>query len=78
MTAYNKIPGVDDSLNFPLELLLQMSRVGPLKYLVVPMTQAQRDNLTESDLWHGRTIYNLTADVLQAWNGVLWQSYTIS
>ena len=69
MTVYNRFPAVDDNLDFPQEILDRLAKSQQLKHLVVPMTQTARDNLEGDDLWKGRTIFNLTDNVLQTWIG---------
>ena len=69
MTAYNRFPAVNANLDFPPEILDRLAKSLQLRYLVVPMTQAVRDSLSEGDLWVGRTIFNTTDNVLQSWVG---------
>lgn len=77
--AFNLFPAVDDEFNFPPQIREQLAKSPELRFLVVPMTQAQRDNLTEDELWLGRTIFNLSFNTLQTWVGTdpdPWVTYS--
>lgn len=55
---------------------IQLALSPEFKNMIIPMVQTSIDNLSESDLWDGRTIYNKTIQKLQTWSELtaLWTS----
>lgn len=62
--------GVDNDKNFPPEIREQLAKSDELKFTIVPMSETQKDNLSEKDLWHGRVIYNLNKKAIETWNSI--------
>ena len=80
--VYNLLPALDDDYNFPVEVRVQLAKSDQLKYFVIPMSTTVRDNLSNSEKWVGRTIYNTTTKRLETyqmteeWVGYLDDTYT--
>ncbi len=65
--TYELFPAVDEDFNFPIEVRKQLAKSEQLRNLVVPMSEVQRDSLTNDELWFGRVIYNTTSEALESW-----------
>jgi hypothetical protein len=61
-------PFWDENYDVPVEVRERLASSSEFKGLVLPLTETDKNNLTGSDLWHGRTIYNTTLDKLETWN----------
>lgn len=74
--TYNLFPSVDSDFNLPKEVRRQLAKSDELKHLVIPMSQTTRDLLSDTELWVGRTIYNLTTKKLETFqDNDTWSAY---
>ena len=60
--AYDLYPAVDEDYNFPPEVRQAIATAPETRNTVIPMTTTQRNNLTGTDLWDGRLIFNTDTD----------------
>lgn len=58
----------NDEYIVPVEVRIQLAKSEQLRNMIVPMTKNERDGLPLVEHWSGRTIYNLTEDVVETWN----------
>lgn len=57
----------DDQFNLPQEVIERLSQSDEFKHLIVPMPTSVRDQLSSSERWNGRTIFNTTTRSLEVW-----------
>lgn len=62
-------PFWDENFDIPVEVRQQLAKSEQLRNMIVPMTQEERNSLTSSDRWNGRTIFNTTNNILEVWQG---------
>lgn len=67
----------DENYDLPVEVRTQLAKSAELRNMIKPMTQTVRDNLTVSEKWDGRTIYNITSETLETWHASqnMWVKY---
>ena len=65
---YDLYPAVDENYQFPPEVRAALAVSPEMKNTVVPMTTADRNNLTADKLWDGRVIANTATDRLEQYN----------
>jgi Carbohydrate binding domain len=67
--VYNVYPAVDNVTNlFPPVVMTALGKSAELKNTVIPMTQADRNNLVGAELWTGRLIFNTTTSKINRYN----------
>lgn len=65
--AYNLIPGVDESYNFPPEVIAALKTSLGVLNVGAPMTTAQRNLLNTASLGEGYYIFNTDVQSFQVW-----------
>lgn len=68
----------DLSYTLPEAVQTRLALSSPLKYFIAPVTSIQRDNFVGSELWVGRTVYNISTKQLESWDGLRWASYYLT
>ena len=73
--TYNLYPAVDHlTYQFPQVVRNALAKSDELKYIVIPMSQANRNNLAGSELWNGRLVFNTTTNKINRYDsiGLTW------
>jgi hypothetical protein len=75
--VYALYPAVDESYAFPPEVRGALAQSVELRNMVAPMTTAQRNALSGSNLWDGRIIANLDTDCLNQYRAATftWENH---
>lgn len=60
-------PFWDENFDVPDEVRAQLAISPELRNMIVPMSEADRDILPETEIWNGRTIYNTSSYRLEVW-----------
>jgi len=68
--SYDLYPAVDEDLNFAPEIRAALAKTFELRNTVVPMTNTQRNNLSGTELWEGRLIFNTTTARIDRYDAV--------
>lgn len=60
-------PFWDENFDVPDEVRARLAISPELRNMIVPMSEAERDILPETEIWNGRTIYNTSRYKLEVW-----------
>ena len=60
-------PFWDENFDVPDEVRARLAISPELRNMIVPMSEADRDVLPETEIWNGRTIYNTSNYKLEVW-----------
>jgi hypothetical protein len=75
---YDLYPAIDENYAFPPEVRVALSKSSELRNTIVPMTEAYRNSLPQSEKWDGRVIANLTSARLEAYSNALVGWYPLA
>lgn len=76
--AYDRYPAVDETCNFPPEVVTALSKQEELRGTILSMTTIERDALSGSDLWMGRVVFNTTTSRLNRYNSITTTWYAVT
>ena len=65
----------DKNFVLPVAVRDKLKTSEELKHFIIPISEENKRALTDTQLWVGRTVYNLTFKQLESWVGDSWQIY---